>query len=151
VLALYGHPFSSYTWKALIALYEKGLPFEFRMLDGDHPGNGERLAQLWPMGKFPLLEDGGAAVIESSILIEHLDLHHPGPRLIPADPAAALAVRFLDRVFDNHVMSGMQAIVNEHLPFLTPTPDQARVERARAGLATIYTWLDAKLPAPGSP
>ena len=29
-LALYGHPFSSYTQKVLIALYENGTPCEFR-------------------------------------------------------------------------------------------------------------------------
>ena len=32
-LALYGHPFSSYTWKALIALYANGTDFEFREID----------------------------------------------------------------------------------------------------------------------
>jgi glutathione S-transferase len=149
MLILYGHPFSSYTWKALIALYEKALPFEFHLLEADFPENSQRLAELWPLGKFPVLEDGGAAVIESSILIEHLDLHYPGQRLIPADPAAALEVRFIDRVFDNHVMSGMQAIVNEHLPFITPSPDQARIERARTALSAIYAWLDAKLPEAG--
>ena len=37
MLILYGHPFSSYTWKALIALYANETPFEFRMVDGDHP------------------------------------------------------------------------------------------------------------------
>ena len=142
---LFGHPFSSYTWKALIALYEKALPFEFRVIEGDFPENGQRLAELWPLGKFPVLEDGGAAVIESSILIEHLDLHHPGPRLIPAEPVAALAVRLMDRVFDNHVMSPMQAIVNEHIAFITPVPDQARIERARVALSAIYAWLDARL------
>ncbi len=37
MLALYGHPFSSYTWKAQIALYEAGLEHDFRVVDGDHP------------------------------------------------------------------------------------------------------------------
>jgi len=31
-LALYGHPFSSYTPKVLIALYENGTPFELRTI-----------------------------------------------------------------------------------------------------------------------
>ena len=38
-LQLYGHPFSSYTWKALIALYENDTPFDFRMLGPDYPEN----------------------------------------------------------------------------------------------------------------
>ncbi|MBS0253806.1 MAG: glutathione S-transferase family protein [Proteobacteria bacterium] len=152
MIALYGHPFSSYTWKALIALYEKGLEFDFRVLDAGepvHPEHGERLRAIWPPGKFPVIEDGGQAVIESSIIIEHLDLHHPGPRMIPADPALALEVRLMDRVFDNHVMSMMQAIVGEYLPFITPQPDPAKIARVKGLLDTIYGWLDQRLPEYG--
>ncbi len=36
-LVLYGHTFSSYTWKVLIALYENGAAFEFRNLGPDTP------------------------------------------------------------------------------------------------------------------
>ncbi|MBA4747309.1 MAG: glutathione S-transferase family protein [Sphingopyxis sp.] len=145
-MILYGHPFSSYTWKAAIALDEKGLAHEFRMIGPDQPDHGAELAAHWPPGKFPVLVDGGVPVIESSIIIEHLDLHHPGPRLIPADPVEALAVRFMDRSFDNHVMANAQAVVAEHLPFITPTPDAARIERAKAALDVIYGWLEGKLP-----
>lgn len=148
-MILYGHPFSSYTWKAAIALDEKGLAYEFRMLGPDQAEHGAELAALWPPAKFPVLADGDRAAIESSIIIEHCDLHHAGPRLIPADPTEALHVRFMDRVFDNHVMANMQAVVSEHLPFITPTPDAARIARARAALDIIYTWLDAHLPAEG--
>ncbi len=145
-MILYGHPFSSYTWKAAIALDEKGLDYEFRTLGPDHPDHGAELAAAWPPAKFPVLVDGERPVAESSIIIEHCDLHHPGPRLIPDDPEQALAVRFMDRIFDNHVMANMQAVVNEHIPFVTPTPDTSRVDRAKAALDAIYAWLEATLP-----
>ena len=58
-LALYGHPFSSYTQKALIALYENGTPFEFRSLGPDTPQHAAEWLQRWPMRKFPLLVDVG--------------------------------------------------------------------------------------------
>jgi glutathione S-transferase len=148
-MILYGHPFSSYTWKALIALWEKDLDFEFRNLDAEFPDHGEQLKALWPLTKFPVLQDAGKAVAESSILIEHLDLHHGGAVMVPADPERALEVRFMDRVFDNHVMSMMQAIVAEHIPFITPHPDPARIERARTALTTAYGWLNARLPQSG--
>ena len=45
VVQLFGHPFSSYTWKAKIAFYEKDIPFEFRMLDPEHPENGIELSR----------------------------------------------------------------------------------------------------------
>lgn len=151
MLSLYGHPFSSYTWKVLIALYEKDLPFALKALDPERPecANNTRLLELWPLNKFPVLEDGKSVAIESSIIIEHLDLHHPGPRMIPSDPVAALDVRFMDRVFDNHVMGMMQAIVAEYLPFLTPAPDPAKIERVKASLTAIYGWLDKRLPEKG--
>ncbi len=139
---LYGHPFSSYTQKALIAFYENDIPFEYRVIGPDDPAPGDELAAMWPLAKFPVLVDGDASLLEASIIIEHLDVNHPGPvRLIPAEPAEALAARMLDRVFDNYVMTPMQAMVGNQL-----RPEASRdpygVDHARAALDTIYAWLD---------
>ena len=144
-LQLFGHPFSSYTMKALIALYENGTPFDFRILDPDHPEIAAELARRWPIGRFPLLVDGGATVFETSAIIEHLAAFYPGRvPLVPADAKDAVAVRMLDRVFDNHVMGPMQAIVSD-----ARRPEEARdpygVGQARTALDTIYAWLDDAL------
>ena len=138
---LFGHPFSSYTWKALIALYETGAEFTFRNIAGDeHPENEAAFVAHWPVGKFPLLVDDGVPVMESSIIVEHV-----APGLVPDDREKAEEVRMLDRIFDNHVMTPMQAIVAEHLPFITQTPDENRIARARAALDKIYPLLDQRL------
>lgn len=140
-LQLFGHPFSSYTWKALIALYETNKPFEFRNIAGDeHPENEAEFLALWPVGKFPLLVDDGEPIMESSVIVEHV-----APALVPSDRAAAREVRVLDRIFDNHVMTPVQAIVAEHLPFITSVPDERRIARARSALDKVYPWLDARL------
>ena len=140
-LELFGHPFSSYTWKALIALYESDTPFTFRNIAGNEfPENEAAFLEHWPVGKFPLLVDDGVPVMESSIIVEHV-----APALVPDDHDLALEVRTLDRIFDNHVMTPVQAIVAEHLPFITQTPDEARIARARASLDKVYPWLDARL------
>lgn len=82
---LYAHPFSSYCWKVLIALYESDLAFDYRSVED--PAASAELAAHWPLRKFPLLVDDGAAVIESSIIVEHLDAAlPPEARMIPADP-----------------------------------------------------------------
>ena len=145
MIELYGHPFSSYTWKALIPLYETGTSFEFRDVSGsDHPENEAAFLAHWPVGKFPLLVDDGVPIMESSIIVEHV-----APDMIPADRDAAREVRMLDRIFDNHVMANVQAIVFEHLPHLTKLPDPVRIERAKASLDTVYGWLDARLAGRG--
>lgn len=144
-LQLFAHPFSSYCWKVLIALYENGTPFTYRMLGPEHPENGAELARRWPPGKFPLLLDGETQIVETSAIIEHLDAFHSGAaRLIPVDRRAAVATRMLDRIFDNYVMSPMQAIVGNAL---RPAEhrDPYGVDRAGAGLDTIYAWLDSQL------
>ena len=112
-LILYGHHFSSYTQKVIIALYENNLPFEFRNLGPETPQFGAEWMQRWPLKKFPLLLDGTRDVVETSIIIEYLHLTQKGPvRLLPDDPMAALKVRFLDRFFDLHVMDAAQHAVN---------------------------------------
>lgn len=144
MLALYGHPFSSYTWKALIALYAGETPFTFRMLGPDEPENGARVAAASPLGKFPLLVDGDAEVFEATSIIEHLWLHHPGPApLLPDDPAEAAQVRMIDRVFDNYVMAPMQAAVAEYMR--GSGKDQARIDEACSQLERVYGWLEGWL------
>ena len=81
-LQLYAHPFSSYSQKVLIALYENVTPFETRLLEGETAM--AELAALWPFRLFPVLVDAGRTIRESSIIIEYLELHHPGPvKLLP--------------------------------------------------------------------
>ena len=72
-------------------------------------------------------------------------MEYVAPEMIPGDAAAAREVRLLDRVFDNYVMTNMQAVVAEHLPHLTAVPDPVRIERAKAALDIVYTWLDERL------
>jgi glutathione S-transferase len=139
-LTLYAHPFSSYCQKVLVALYENATPFAFRML-GDAAAMAE-LEALWPMKRFPVLVDEGRTVVEATIIIEHLGLHHPGPvRLLPEEPRSALEVRMMDRFFDNYVMTPQQKVVFDSLR-RPENRDRQGVEEARAMLETAYRWLD---------
>lgn len=144
-LLLYAHPFSSYCWKVLIALYENATPFELRILDEDHPENASSFAARWPLGKMPLLVDGDTAIPESTIITEYLMDAHPGrATLLPADAAAARTVRLLDRVFDNYVMTPMTKIVGDAMRGVDHR-DAAGVADARALLDKSYAWLDTWL------
>ena len=141
-LKLYAHPFSSYCQKALIALYENGTPFEWRLLSGDNPETYAQFAARWPLKRFPVLVDGSRTVTEASIIIEYLALHYPGPvSLLPANAAAALEVRSMDRFFDNYISTPQQKVVADAL-----RPESERDARgvadARTSLDTAYAWLD---------
>ncbi|HWY24685.1 MAG TPA: glutathione S-transferase family protein, partial [Nevskia sp.] len=146
-LILYYHPLSSFCQKALIALYEHGAPFQPRLVDLRDPQERAALCRLWPIGKFPVLEDHarGEVVAESSIVIEYLDQHYRGAApLIPADPAQALRARHFDRVFDLYVHLPMQKIVGDRM-----RPEAAHdphgVEEAKATLRTAYALIDREM------
>jgi glutathione S-transferase len=142
-LTLYSHPFSSYCQKVLIALWENDIPFTYRHLED--AGVADERAAIWPLGRFPVLVDNGQMVTESSIIIEHLDMHYPGAvRLLPGARDAALEVRFMDRFFDNYIMTEMQKPVFEAIRTDGSRKDEA-MAAARSALETAYAWLEVRL------
>lgn len=151
MLELYGHLFSSYTWKALIPLYANGTSFEFRAVDQDHPDNAALVQAAHPAGKFPVLVDGDTTVFEASAIIEYLAARHPGAApLIPSDPAEAVAARMMDRVFDNYVMNHLQNVVFAYI--VDPAnPDQAILDKGKQELLRTYRWLETWLGANALP
>ena len=144
-LALYAHPFSSYCQKVLIALWADATPFEYRLLDEEHPENMAELKARWPFGKFPLLVDDGETVVESTPIIEHLQARHPGPNRWIPEGQAGQRTRFLDRFFDTYIMGNMQKAGNDVL-----RPEGSRdpygAEQGRRELNIAYDWLEANLP-----
>ena len=144
MLALYGHPFSSYTWKALIAFYANDIDFEFKIVDADHMDNVAFVQGAGPLGKFPVLQDGDNVIFEATSIIEYLSQRYAVSSLVPDDPTAALGMRMLDRVFDNYVMNVMQVSVNEYLRDAA-NPDERRLQEVREQLARTYAWLEGWL------
>jgi|ERR1700761_409762 len=141
-LKLYAHPFSSYSQKALIALYENGTPFEWRLLSGENPEVLQEFAAIWPIGRFPVLVDGDRVVPEATTIIEYLGLYHPGPvSLLPADARTALEVRHMDRFFDNYISTPQQKIVFDCIRSESER-DSYGLAAARRMLETSYAWLD---------
>lgn len=144
-LTLHAHPFSAYCQKVLVALEENATPCTVHEVKLGDAAAAAALGALWPFRRFPVLVDGAMVLPESTIIIEYLDLHHPGAtRFIPTHPDAALEVRLIDRVVDNDVMTPMQKVVFDAL-----RPAEARdamgVAQARARLRTAYAWLDGRL------
>jgi glutathione S-transferase len=142
-LTLYAHPFAAYCWKTLIAMYENATPFTYRLVE-DAAGWAE-LESLWPIKKFPLLRDGDATIVESSIIVEYLMRRYPGSTpMIPVNDDAALTVRFMDRFFDNYVMSPMQTLVSDRMRTETER-DAKGGAAARKMLDVAYGWLEGQL------
>ena len=147
-LTLHFHPLSSYCHKVLIALYENDTPFTPNIVNLQDEGERNALLKLWPIGKFPVIEDHARdwSIAESSIIIEYLDRHYPGrTRFLPEDREEALRVRFAERFFDFYVQDPMSKIVTDRIR-PEGSNDHFGVEKARAELAAAYDAIEARLP-----
>lgn len=146
-LTLYLHPFSSFCQKVLIALYENDTPFAPRVIDPGDPVSRGELEQVWPLAKFPVLRDEArnVTVPESSLIIDYLDRHYPGPRrLIPEDPDAAMRVHLWDRFFDNYVSTPLTKIVVDNFR-PEGRHDPEGVDQAKALIASAYAIVEREL------
>ena len=142
-LEFFGHPFSSYTQKVLIALWADETPFNYRMIED--PANMEELKRHSPYGLFPLLIDDGRPVFESSTIIEHIHAHHRRSNDWIPEGETGRRVRFLDRFFDLYVMGNMQRPVADTIRPEGANRDPFGVEKARGDLHKAYDWLEANL------
>ncbi|WP_166359510.1 glutathione S-transferase family protein [Pseudomonas akapageensis] len=143
-LTLYSHPLSSFCHKVFIALYENDTPFTSHLVDFGDPDSTALLHRLWPMGKMPVLRDAARSetIPETSIIIEYLEQHYPGPvPLLPNDESLRLQTRLWDRFFDLHVQVPMQKIVGDRL-----RPENGKdvlgVADAHASLRKAYALLE---------
>ena len=143
-IKLYGHPFAAFVWKPLIAAYERGVPFEFCMIDADHPEHRARIAELSPTGQFPALTHGAREITQSNSVIEYLDRIGSAAPMVPKDPDAALTARMLAGVFDDYVAAPMQQVVAEALR-PADQRDSRRVQQAKARLDQAYAWLAGRI------
>ena len=149
-LKLYYHPLASFCHKALIALYENGIPFEPIIVDLLDETSSAAFRAVWPMAKMPVLRDDARdrTVAEATIVIEYLDAHYPGTttRFLPADPDGAWQTRMWDRFYDHYVQEPMQKIVTDRLRPAGKN-DAYGVEQAKTSLLQAYEVIEQRMAA----
>jgi|TARA_A100001391_G_scaffold205405_2_gene205843 glutathione S-transferase len=146
-LTLHLHPLASFCHKVLIGLYENDTAFEPSLVDFSNPGAATAHIERWPVGKIPVLHDsvGNRVVAETSIIIEYLQQHYPGPvPLIPGDAEQQLDARLWDRFFDLYVSVPMQKIVGDRLR-PQDAADPHGVAEAHGTLETAYDMIEGQI------
>ena len=100
-ITLHGSPISNYHNKVKLALLEKGIPFDEKVID--FRNKDEALLALSPLGKIPFITTAQGSLCESQTILEYLESVHPEPALLPKDPLAAAKVRELVTFLDWHL------------------------------------------------
>lgn len=100
MLTLCGFAASNYHNKIKLALLEKDIPFNEKLVWTDRT---DALMEKSPLGKIPYFEIGDKVIIESQVMIEYLEDAYPQKPLLPADPLAAAEVRQLIQFIELHL------------------------------------------------
>ena len=138
-LRLIGHKLCPYVQRAVIALTEKGVPFE--RVDIDLANKPDWFLKISPLGEVPVLvvatARGEVALFESNVICEYIEETQAGPKLHPSDPL----VRAEHRAW----MEFGSALLSD-LWGLETTTDPATFETKRQAVATKFARVER---APG--
>jgi glutathione S-transferase len=132
VPTLYDAPRCPYCARVRIVLAEKRVEHDVVVVDLDE--RPEWLYAKNPLGKVPVFEDGGWALPESLVIMEYLEERHPGPPLLPDDPADRARVRYRVHRFDGTIRAPYYAL-------------RRGEPGAREALAAALDELDAEIAA----
>ena len=139
-LTLVSHKLCPYVQRAVIALTEKGVPFE--RIDIDLANKPDWFLKISPLGKVPVLlvetADGEAALFESNVICEYIEDTQGGAKLHPQDP--------LQRAQHRAWMEFGSAILTD-LWGLETTNDAAIFEGKREAVAAKFARVEAALGA----
>ena len=138
-LTLVSHALCPYVQRAVIALTEKGVPFERVVIDLD--AKPDWFIALSPLGKVPVLRVAElgrpeAVLFESSVICEWIEETQGGARLQPDDP--------LDRAGHRAWMEFGSAVLADIYAIET-TRDPSAFEARRAALAAKFGRVEDAL------
>lgn len=140
-MKLYYNPMSTYSQKALIALYEKGIEFESEVVNLMDPDEREKYRAVYPLGKVPcLMLDDGHMIPESTTIIEYLE-SLGDPTLIQGDVDEQRRIRFKDRMFDLYLNEPVATLFFQSMK-PESEQDPERIEKAQFHIDTLYSFME---------
>jgi glutathione S-transferase len=134
-LRLISHKLFPYVQRAVIALTEKGVPFD--RIDVDLANKPDWFSRLSPLGRTPVLQVGDTAIFESAVILEYLEETEPKP-LHPADP--------LRRAEHRGWIEFGSAVLND-IAGLYSASDEAAFKAKTAQLEARFVRLEARVAA----
>jgi glutathione S-transferase len=135
-LKLISHKLCPYVQRAVIALTEKGVPFE--RIDIDLANKPDWFLKISPLGKTPVLVVGDKAIFESAVILEYLEETQPN-RLHPTDA--------LERAEHRGWIEFGSAVLNDIAGFYA-AKDEATFKTKAAQLEQKFARLEQRLAAP---
>jgi glutathione S-transferase len=156
MLTLYHGRTSVCSIKVRVALVEKGVSFDSRLMTLRGDQFDPSYMKLNPNAMVPTIVHDGRVVIESTMIMHYVDEAFPGLALMPADPLARSKVRMMTKLMDEYVHVACMTLTfatanREWLARMTPQEMEAELakspdrDRAEIKRQVIMHGLDAPL------
>ncbi|MEY3719910.1 MAG: hypothetical protein RL618_429 [Pseudomonadota bacterium] len=100
MLTLCGFSASNYYNKVKLALMEKEVPFQEKLVWVDR---SPALLEKSPLGKVPYFEIGDKVLFESQVMLDYVEATYPQKPLLPADTFEAARIRELIQYMELHL------------------------------------------------
>jgi len=135
MLTLYHGRTSVCSLKARLALAEKGLNFDSRILTLRGDQFEPQYLKLNPNAVVPTLVHNDRVIIESTVIMHYVDEAFSGAPLMPADPLARAKVRLIAKLMDEYIHTACMTLTfatanRAHLAQLTPAALDAELAKA---------------------
>ena len=109
---LYWGSGSPYSWRVLLALELKRLPYRSHLLHFDlQEHKAPHMLAMNPRGRLPVLKDGDYVVFESLAVLYYLDLKYPAPPIFGRSPEEAGVIMRVINEFQAYTESALMGIV----------------------------------------
>jgi glutathione S-transferase len=121
--------------KARLALAEKGISFESRLMTLRGDQFDPAYLKLNPNAVVPTLVHDGGVIIESTVIMRYVDEAFPGPALTPSEALARAKVRMTEKLMDEHVHNACTTLTfatANRASLARLTPDELEVELAKS-------------------
>ena len=135
MLTLYHGRTSVCSIKARLALAEKGVEWDGKLLTLRGDQFDPAYIKLNPNAVVPTLVHDGKVIIESTVIMHYVDEVFPGPSLLPSDPVGRSKLRLTTKLMDEYVHVSCMTITfatanRASLARLTPQEMEAELAKA---------------------
>jgi glutathione S-transferase len=141
MVVLYGINLSTFTRKVRLALAEKGIEYRLEVASM----GSAKVRSLHPLGKIPVIEDQGAVIPDSSVIVAYLERAYPQRPLYPTDARDLGRALWLEEYADTRLREATVPFFAERVVkalFQGKAPDEAALARAMALRDETFDYLE---------
>lgn len=144
-VTIFGFGHSIYQRIVRVVLHEKNVPYCVDEIDPFDTEPADRLRDLHPFGRVPILRHDGFDLYETAAIARYIDLAFDGPDLVPGDPRVAARMAQVIAILDVY---GYRPMIRQVFarrifePWADTMVNEAEIAEGMEGARTVVAALE---------